>query len=82
MDLNPFTFLLVIGWLDRGAKVDLDTQHEMEINKLIKDVETYKDYLKSSEARTSKKIKELSAEIKSLVRTKGTKYKYMLTVDF
>lgn len=71
MDLN--SFLLVMGWLDRGAKIDLNTQHELEINKLIKDVETYKDYLKSSEARTSKKIKELSTEIKSLVRRRVTK---------
>ncbi|KAI8093690.1 CASP C terminal-domain-containing protein [Halteromyces radiatus] len=49
-----------------GARTDIDAQHELEINKLIKDVETYKDLLQKSEARNSKKIKDLNSEIKSL----------------
>ncbi|CAO3601199.1 unnamed protein product [Absidia cylindrospora] len=52
-----------------GDRLDLETQHEMEVNKLIKDVETYKGLLQSSESRTSKKIKELSTEIKSLMES-------------
>ncbi|KAI9307376.1 CASP C terminal-domain-containing protein [Cunninghamella echinulata] len=48
------------------AKSDLHTQHELEMNKLMKDVETYKDLLQKTEQRTSKKLKELTTEIKTL----------------
>ncbi|CAO3635894.1 unnamed protein product [Cunninghamella echinulata] len=48
------------------AKSDLHTQHELEMNRLMKDVETYKDLLQKTEQRTSKKLKELTTEIKSL----------------
>lgn len=43
------------------------TQHDAEVTKLIKDVETYKDMFQKTETRLSKKIKELTAETKSLV---------------
>ncbi|CAO3636925.1 unnamed protein product [Cunninghamella blakesleeana] len=45
---------------------DLYAQHEMEIEKLMKDVETYKDLLQKTEQRTSKKLKELTSETKTL----------------
>ncbi|KAI8329959.1 CASP C terminal-domain-containing protein [Chlamydoabsidia padenii] len=69
---NELASVLELQQTELGGKVDLDTQHEMEINKLIKDAETYKDLLKSSESRTSKKIKELSNEIKSLMDSNET----------
>lgn len=45
---------------------DLYAQHELEMEKLMKDVETYKDLLQKTEQRTSKKIKELASETKTL----------------
>ncbi|GAN09984.1 Golgi membrane protein [Mucor ambiguus] len=41
-------------------------QHDAEVTKLIKDVETYKDMFQKTETRLSKKIKELTAENKGL----------------
>ncbi|KAL9537780.1 hypothetical protein MBANPS3_011471 [Mucor bainieri] len=41
-------------------------QHDAEVTKLIKDVETYKDMFQKTETRLSKKIKELTAENKAL----------------
>lgn len=42
-------------------------QHDAEVTKLIKDVETYKDMFQKTETRLSKKIKELTTENKALV---------------
>ncbi|KAI9258575.1 CASP C terminal-domain-containing protein [Helicostylum pulchrum] len=42
-------------------------QHDAEISKLIKDVETYKDLYQKTDQRLSKKIKDLTAESKSLL---------------
>ncbi|OBZ88792.1 Protein CASP [Choanephora cucurbitarum] len=42
-------------------------QHNAEVNKLIKDVETYKDLYKSTEARLTKKIKDLTGENQALL---------------
>ena len=42
-------------------------QQDAAISKLIKDIDTYKELLQSTEARLSKRIKELSNEVKSLV---------------
>lgn len=46
-------------------------QHDAEIAKLIKDVETYKDLFQKTETRLSKKIKELSSESKSLLEERN-----------
>ncbi|KAI8065111.1 CASP C terminal-domain-containing protein [Gongronella butleri] len=52
---------------ERGtSSANQDTQHEAELNRLIKDVDTYKNLLQKSEARTAKKIKDLTNETKSL----------------
>lgn len=42
-------------------------QQDAAISKLIKDVDTYKDLLQKTETRLSKRVKELSLEVKSLV---------------
>ncbi|KAI8374102.1 CASP C terminal-domain-containing protein [Choanephora cucurbitarum] len=42
-------------------------RHNAEVNKLIKDVETYKDLYKSTEARLTKKIKDLTGENQALL---------------
>lgn len=42
-------------------------QQDAAISKLIKDVDTYKDLLQKTETRLSKRVKELSSEVKSLV---------------
>ncbi|KAI9480350.1 MAG: CASP C terminal-domain-containing protein [Benjaminiella poitrasii] len=41
-------------------------QHDAEMTRLIKDVETYKDMLQKTETRLTKKTKELTSEIHSL----------------
>ncbi|KAI8385605.1 CASP C terminal-domain-containing protein [Blakeslea trispora] len=41
-------------------------QHNAEINKLIKDIETYKGLYQTTEARLTKKIKELNNETQAL----------------
>ena len=43
-------------------------QQDAAISKLIKDIDTYKELLRSTEARLSKRIKELSNQVKSLVK--------------
>ncbi|KAI7902143.1 CASP C terminal-domain-containing protein [Cokeromyces recurvatus] len=45
-------------------------QYDVEITKLIKDVETYKDILHKTETRLTKKIKELTNEINLLSEEK------------
>ncbi|KAG0162584.1 hypothetical protein DFQ30_001687, partial [Apophysomyces sp. BC1015] len=45
----------------------LDAQHDAEVAKLIKDVETYKDLYQKTDSRLSKKIKELTSETKVLM---------------
>lgn len=52
---------------DRTALANESLQHDAEISKLIKDVETYKDMFQKTDTRLSKKIKELNAENKSLM---------------
>lgn len=47
-------------------------QHDAEISKLIKDVETYKDLFKKTEIRLSKKIKDLTLEVKSLAEERDS----------
>lgn len=42
-------------------------QQDAAISKLINDVDTYKDLLQKTETRLSKRVKELSSEVKSLV---------------
>ncbi|RCH81588.1 hypothetical protein CU098_003346, partial [Rhizopus stolonifer] len=49
-----------------------ETQHEAEINKLMKDVETYKDLYQKTESRLSKKIKDLTAETQTLVEERDS----------
>lgn len=53
--------------MNRTALATESIQHDAEISKLIKDVETYKDLYQKTEQRLSKKIKELTAESKSLL---------------
>ncbi|KAI8644803.1 CASP C terminal-domain-containing protein [Parasitella parasitica] len=53
------------------------TQHDAEVTKLIKDVDTYKDMLHKTETRLSKKIKELTNENKSLTEEKENLKKKM-----
>ncbi|ORX56214.1 hypothetical protein DM01DRAFT_251318 [Hesseltinella vesiculosa] len=55
-----------LSCLHSDARVQ-DTQHETDLNRLIKDVDTYKNLLQKTETRNSKKIKELAAETKSLM---------------
>lgn len=53
-------------------------QQDAEVTKLIKDVETYKDMFQKTETRLSKKIKELTAEKKTLVSMDGLTEKLVL----
>lgn len=51
-----------------NSNENADTQQQdAAISKLIKDVDTYKDLLQKTETRLSKRVKELSSEVKYLV---------------
>ncbi|CAO3638106.1 unnamed protein product [Mucor fragilis] len=52
-------------------------QHDAEVTKLIKDVETYKDMFQKTETRLSKKIKELTTENKQLAEERENLKKKM-----
>lgn len=52
--------------MNRNENADTQ-QQDAAISKLIKDVDTYKDLLQKTETRLSKRVKELSSEVKSLV---------------
>ncbi|KAI8975931.1 hypothetical protein BDB01DRAFT_853441 [Pilobolus umbonatus] len=52
-------------------------EYEGEINKLMKDVESYKDMFQKTETRLSKKIRELSANIESLTEERDQLKKKM-----
>ncbi|CAO0803290.1 unnamed protein product [Mucor circinelloides] len=52
-------------------------QQDAEVTKLIKDVETYKDMFQKTETRLSKKIKELTAEKKTLTEERENLKKKM-----
>ncbi|KAI8884818.1 hypothetical protein K501DRAFT_247112 [Backusella circina FSU 941] len=56
-------------------------QQDAELTKLMKDVETYKDLLQKTETRLSKKVKDLTAETKSLVEEKEQLQKKMKNYD-
>ena len=64
--LNLFFYLLFPIENNRTDTAETQ-QQDAAISKLIKDIDTYKELLKSTEARLSKRIKELSNEVKSLV---------------
>lgn len=59
-----------IACLVHGRKSAESQQQDAALSKLIKDVDTYKDLLQKTETRLSKRIKELSGEVKTLTEQK------------
>lgn len=64
---KKFPLIYFVCIFDRTALANESLQHDAEVSKLIKDVETYKDMFQKTDTRLSKKVKELNVENKSLM---------------